>query len=142
MWEWLNSTVRDLVRLYRISSSLGDKDDISQEVLMYLNKELTLAEKIYTEKNKCLLYTIIKKIIFRESAKSKGLKKDTLTHYNRIINICDKHGIDPTPENAYKIAELINEANYSIVYVRTILSEKTDNIRLVSGVEWVGDECV
>ena len=67
MWEWLNTAVRELVRLYRISSSLGDKDDISQEVLMYLSKDISLAEKIFEEKNKCLLYTIIKKIIFTKA---------------------------------------------------------------------------
>lgn len=142
MWEWLNSTVRELVRLYRINSSLGDKDDISQEVLMYLNNDIPLAKKIYEEENKCLLYTIIKKIIFRESAKSKGFKRDTLTHYNRIISVCEKYNIEPTPENAYRIAEIINESNYSIVYVKTVLSSKNDNIKTVSGVEWVGDERV
>lgn len=142
MWEWLNTAVRELVRLYRISSSLGDRDDISQEVLMYLNKDISLAEKIFEEKNKCLLYTIIKKIIFRESAKSKGFKKDTLTHYNRIINVCDKHGIEPSPENAYKISEIINESNYSIVYVKSLLSSRRENIVFSPGVEWVGDRCV
>ena len=142
MWEWLNTAVRELVRLYRISSSLGDRDDISQEVLMYLNKDISLAEKIFEEKNKCLLYTIIKKIIFRESAKSKGIKKDTLTHYNRIINVCDKHGIDPCPENAYKISEIINESNYSIIYVKSILSSRRENIVFSPGLEWVGDKCV
>lgn len=121
MWKWINDTIRDMVKNLRIDARIGDADDIAQETLMYLYDRPNIAESVYEQQSRSLLYSIVKKILFRETAKWKGVKRDTLSHYNRISEVCESYKIPKTPENAYKISGLLGKP-FSIPYVKGILT--------------------
>lgn len=125
MWNWLIDNANELVKTIRIDPCIGEKDDVVQETMMYLYDSPDLAEKIYESKSRSLLYNIIKKVIFRESAKANGMKRDALAHYNVIKEVCAKYDIAMLPENAYKIAGLLGKP-YSIPYVKKLLTTKKE----------------
>lgn len=125
MWEWLIENAAELVGTLRIDPCIGDRDDVVQETMMYLYDSPALAEKIYESKSRSLLYSIIKKVIFRENAKANGMKRDALAHYNTIKEVCTKYDIAMLPENAYKIAGILGKP-YSIPYVKRLLIIKKE----------------
>ena len=121
MWEWLSDNITMLLRGMRFDSRIGDADDIAQETLMYLfDKPLPVVEKIYEDKNLPLLRSIIKKVIFSQAAKMNGVKRMALTYYRCVTDVCEKYGIDKTPENAYKISGLLGKP-FSIPYVISLI---------------------
>ncbi len=126
MWEWLNKNANELVGIVKIDPFIGDRDDIVQETMMYLLDNQELAHKIYATKSRSLLFNIMKKVIFRENAKAIGLKRDTLTHLNKVAEICERYKIEKIVDNAYKISGVIDDPKFSIVYVSTLLSNQRE----------------
>lgn len=121
MWEWLSDAAKVILRGMKFDARIGSADDIVQETMMYLlNKSPEVAEKIYKEHNAGLLYSIVKKVIFTEAAKLNGVKRTTLTYYRTVSEVCDKHGIDKIPENAYKISGILGKP-YTIPYVISLI---------------------
>ena len=126
MWEWLNKNANELVGIVKIDPFIGDRDDIVQETMMYLLDNQELAQKIYATKSRSLLFNIMKKVIFRENAKASGLKRDALTHLNKVTEICERYKIEKIVDNAYKISGVIDDPKFSIVYVSTLLSNQRE----------------
>lgn len=126
MWEWLNGNAKELVGIVKIDPFIGDRDDIVQETMMYLLDNQELAQKIYATKSRSLLFSIMKKVIFRENAKASGLKRDALTHLNRVKEVCEQYGIEKTAENAYKISGVLDDPKFSIVYVVSLLNNEVE----------------
>lgn len=121
MWEWLNDNIKMMLRSIKFDSRIGDADDIAQETLTYLfYKPAEVVESIYENKNLALLRSIIKKVIFSEAAKMNGVKRMALTYYRTISDVCEKYGIEKTPENAYKISGLLGKP-YTIPYVISLI---------------------
>lgn len=121
MWEWLNDNILLMLRGMRFDSRIGEASDIAQETMMYLfSKPAPVVKKIYEDRNLPLLRSIIKKVIFNEAAKMNGVKRMGLTYYRCVTDVCEKYGIDKTPENAYKISGLLGKP-FSIPYVISLI---------------------
>lgn len=121
MWEWLNDNIQRIVRNVKFNGRIGDRQDIAQETLIYLLNEPAIAKKIYeNQENIPLLHVIIKKIIFKETAKINGVKRTAFSYYNRITEVCEQYGIEKKTENAYKISGLLGKP-FSIPYVVSLI---------------------
>lgn len=121
MWEWLNDNIQRIVRNVKFDSRIGDRQDVAQETLMYLLNEPAIAKKIYeNQENIPLLHVIIKKIIFKETAKINGVKRTAFSYYNRITEVCEQYDIEKKTENAYKISGILGKP-FSIPYVISLI---------------------
>lgn len=113
MWEWLMTKTTEIVKSkYKDENIKGlQRDDVVQEIMMYLFGNKALAEKIYAEKSVGLLYSISKSVIF--GLGSEGVFKDKLEklRYIYVQKICEQFGIEPVPENAYKVAAVVANAD-------------------------------
>lgn len=123
MWEWLMQQLKSAAKSV---GNYNDKDDIIAEVLLQLLEDKNLATKIYKSKNVGILYAMLKYKQFELNSKYGFENKIALSRYLRIINCCEKYGIEPVPENAYKIVALIEDFNnnFSIEGVRDLLKFK------------------
>ena len=128
MWKWLlEKTERIINTCFRINRNLItlERDDIVQEVMLKLNLDSETAKKIYNEKNTKLLFTIVRSEIYEAESKSNFSNKMELSRFQRILAVCDRYGISPVPENAYKISALIdkgkNQYEFSINSVANLL---------------------
>lgn len=111
MWEWIMTKTTEIVRAkYKNESIKGiQRDDVVQEIMMYLFANKELAEKIYEEKSVGLLYSISKNIIFQLGSQGFKDKLEKL-RYIYVQKICEQFGIEPLPKNAYKVAAIVANA--------------------------------
>ena len=126
MWKWLNDTARQLVGMAQIDPFVGERDDIVQETLMYLYENQGLAQKIYDTQSKPLLYSVMKRVVFRESAKAYGMKRDAFMEYNRILEVCKQYDIELSAENAYKISGLLDDPVFTIAHIKTLIASRRE----------------
>ena len=118
MWEWLYQECLKIIKRYNLAKE--DKDDIVQEVLLSLFDCPDNAENIYNNRatgGYGLLKKHIKYSVFaHNAAKYFDTSKVDYFAYLEVLNICQQYNIQPTPENAYKIAPLMNGLrNYSTI---------------------------
>jgi len=132
MWEWLLAELQKAVKALPLRVEGVDKDDIVSNVALLLFENNELATDIYKHKKSALLYKLLKREIYEVKSKRFFDNKMDMSRYQRIIDVCDEYGIEPIPENAYKIVALIdnNSGNFTISGVITLLSE---NIPLKHG---------
>lgn len=125
MWEWLLAELQKAVKALPLRVEGVDKDDIVSNVALLLFENNELATDIYKHKKSVLLYKLLKREIYEVKSKRFFDNKMNMSRYQRIIDVCDEYGIEPIPENAYKIVALIdnNSGNFTISGVITLLSE-------------------
>jgi len=125
MWEWLLAELQKAVKALPLRVEGVDKDDIVSNVALLLFENKELATDIYKHKKSALLYKLLKREIYEVKSKRFFDNKMNMSRYQRIIDVCDEYGIEPIPENAYKIVALIdnNSGNFTISGVITLLSE-------------------
>lgn len=118
MWEWLMQKVTEIVRMKYKDNNIRSmqRDDVIQEIMMYLFEDKTLAEKIYKEKKIGLLYCISKNVMFDLNSKDVFKSKAERSRYLYVQKICVDWDVEPVPENAYKIVAIIrHDPNISAV---------------------------
>ena len=127
MWEWIITELRKIVKILPLSNCVTgiEKDDIISIVLVYLFQNKSIAKKIYENKEIGLLYTIAKKEIYNQRGKLFFDNKQDFSRFQRIMAACEKYGIEPKVENAYKIAVVLEDefANFTISGVVSLLSQ-------------------
>lgn len=139
MWEWLVQKVTDTVKMRYKSETIRSmtRDDVVQEVMMYLLEHKDYAEKIYEQKSVGMVYRTVINTIYALKAKvDMNLNASDSSRLSIIYQKCEEYGIEPVPENAYKIAAVIHStmsissANrtraWSILNIERLLQEGAD----------------
>ena len=110
MWEWLAQKVSELVRMRYTSETIRStsRDDVVQEVMMYLFEHKDYAEKIYKQKSVGMVYRTVINIIYQLKAKDMNLDTSDSSRLSIIYQKCEEYNIEPIPQNAYKIAAIIH----------------------------------
>ena len=124
MWEWLLHETEKLVNSTHITNSMYDKSDLVQEIMMILVRYNDKAVQIYQKKQIGFLREIINKKLFAINIQ---------THPSAYLDVrrktiekkCKELGIEPIPQNAYKISPFMLQSNkiYSISYIERLLSD-------------------
>jgi len=125
MWEWLMQKTTEIVNIkYRTEIILStSRDDVVQEVMMYLFEDKELAEKIYKEKSVALLYKIVKTVLYKLESKVFFKNHTEKSRYLLVFKVCTEKGIMPIPKNAYKVAAVLqNDKNISTVSKKKIFT--------------------
>ena len=126
MWEWLMTKATEIVKSKYKDNNIRSyqRDDVIQEIMVYLFNDKPLAERIYKEKSVGLLYRISKSVMFELKSKSEGRfsNKKMYSKYMCIQKICEKYNISPIPDNAYKIAAAIANDNEISAAMKTDLN--------------------
>lgn len=127
MWEWIMNELRKVVKALPLNDSIigVEKDDIVSIVIMYLCQNTDVAKRIYENKEIGFLYTLAKKEIYNQKGKMFFENKQEFSRFQRIMAVCERHGIEPEAKNAYKISALLENgfANFTISRVVTLLSQ-------------------
>lgn len=121
MWEWMLQEVKIAART-AVKYQTGnirlrncDIDDIVSETCCHIFTTEGMAEQIYKNKNTKMIYGIVKKVVFEKKADmffgSNGKGKKTFSDYCIVCRVCNEYGIEPVPENAYKIQAIL-ESEY------------------------------
>ena len=125
MWKWLLHETEKLVNSTHITNSLYDKNDLVQEIMMRLVRYNDKAVQIYQNNQIGLLRDIINKKLFEVNIQTcpsayLDVRKKT------IEKKCRELGIEPIPQNAYKISPFMLQSNkiYSISYIEQLLSDE------------------
>lgn len=129
MWQWILENLTRAVKSIPLSNNivaLVGKDDIVSNVCLYLCEHQDVAKEIYENKKVPYLYTLAKREVYEQQSKMFFDNKVELSRYQRIIAVCEKYGIEPKVENAYKISAILDDqSNFSITGVMAILSADT-----------------
>lgn len=109
MWEWLMTKTTEIVKSKYKDNNIRSyqRDDVIQEIMMYLFNDKPLAEKIYKEKSVGLLYRISKSVMFGLKSEGRFSNKKMYSKYMCVQRMCEKYNISPIPDNAYKVAAVI-----------------------------------
>lgn len=102
-----------------------EKDDVISNVCLYLCEHQDVAKDIYEGKKASSLYQLAKFEIYELRSKMFFNNKAELSQYQRIMAVCEQYRIDPIQKNAYKIAAILNDRNFSISGVAALLSNDT-----------------
>lgn len=116
MWEWFTKRAADIVKQkYKNGTIKGyDRDDVVQEVIMYLIDNKDYAQKIYEQQSYGMLYQVVKNVIYRLQGKTSFLEFREKSLAAMISRICSECGIEPISKNAYKVtAVLWQNPNFS-----------------------------
>lgn len=128
MWQWILENLTRAVKSINLSKNIiaVDKEDIVSNVCLYLCEHQDIAKEIYEHKKIPYLYTLAKREVYEQQSKMFFDNKVELSRYQRIIAVCEKYGIEPKVENAYKISAVLDDqSNFSITGVMIILSADT-----------------
>lgn len=112
-WEWLSKKTSDIVRRrYKDGTIKGyDREDIVQEVLMYLmdSSNSDYADKIYEQESFAMLHQIVRTVIFRLSEKNSFLNFRERGMVAVIQKACEQYNIEQVSANAYKVAAVLQQ---------------------------------
>ena len=127
MWAWILKELQKAVKALPFNKAVVgvEKEDIVSLVALYLCQNQKMAEDIYENKKISMLYKLAKREIYEQESRQVSSYKMELSRYQRVIAVCEQYGIQPVPENAYKISALLNDtaANFTISGVFALLSE-------------------
>lgn len=125
MWAWIIEQLYCACQITGIAKSSGaETDDVVQDVCMQLIGNPKYAKEIYEGKKTWLLAKLVKAQIYDSESRMYFDNKMDFSRYQRIIAVCDKYGIEPIAENAYKISSIMNNSSFGIPIVATLLSNK------------------
>lgn len=133
MWEWLLKEIQRAVRALPLNVTGADRDDVVGNVSLLLCKNYALAKDIYENKKVGVIYQIAKREIYDIRSKMFFDSKMELSRYQRIIALCNNYNIEPKPDNAYKIAALMDKNNSTNFTISGIITLLTANTPLNSG---------
>ena len=121
MWQWILNSLNNAAKHLKCNRSM--KDDLVSEVTLKLCEKQELAKRIYENKEVGLLYQMLRFELYETN--SKGFdNKMAFSRYLRIVEVCTKYKIDPIPDNAYKIAAILDDAtNFPISGVYNLLKQ-------------------
>lgn len=112
MWEWLYQECNKLMKQYNMPKEV--KDDIIQELLVNLFDNPDIAENIYIKRQAegiSILKGQIKCAILLHNAPTYFDNFRDYASYRRVLSVCQKYHINPTADNAYKIAPLMERTD-------------------------------
>lgn len=125
MWEWIMNELYTVCKATGISKSSGtETDDVVQDVCMQLLQRKEYAKEIYENKKTGLLLKLVKAQAYESKSRLFFENKVELSRYQRIVSVCERYGIEPDSANAYKISALMNEQQYSIAMIASLLEAK------------------
>lgn len=143
MWEWISK------QLYWACNCIGfnrnilgtecEEDDVVQDVCMYLYEHKDYAQKIYEKQDRAfpLLIRLVEARIFEYQSKLYFDNKQEFFKFRKIMSVCEENGIDPIPENAYKVSAIIDDdRDYGIVCVSGLL-KRSKKIRVFTSADAV-----
>lgn len=112
MWEWLAQKTTECVnKRYTIETIRStSRDDVVQEVMMYLFENKAYAKRIYDGRENGsvgMLYRTVINTLYRLKASESGLDFRRNSLLTIIQQKCGEYGIEPEPENAYKIVAIL-----------------------------------
>ena len=130
MWESLLNECAKIA-----TNNIGnsqDAEDCIQEVMIKLLNE---SQNKIIELDECALHGFLKKMlkisIFEKKSKEVARNKTAYWRYKQIANVCEQNRIHPIPQNAYLIAPLMEEEQYTLSAVEKILNDvRPGNISL------------
>ena len=133
MWEWIMATLDHICQKNNVAvlSNSLEADDIKSEVCILLLKNKELAKNIYEKKDFFYLRKLVKRMIYELRAGQYFSNKEYFSRFQRIEFVCQKYGIEMSPENAYKISNMMEHENYckeefSICHISKLLKEKKE----------------
>jgi hypothetical protein len=119
MWEWVLQTAKSAAKAaLKADENKGglvkvryicDVDDIASEVccmLMSMENQ-DYIKRAYESKNTSIIYGVAKRVIFKIKAEQMFKHRRDYHEYCTLRKICEEYGIEPIPENAYKIQEIL-----------------------------------
>lgn len=134
VWMWIMDELRKAVKALPLSKRFVDveKDDIMQNVALILLNDSKLAKDIYDNKKVGALYTIVRREIYNNEATFFFENKMDFCRFQRIMAVCEKYGIQPILENAYKISALLETGNnnFTISGVASLLARVPSDLKL------------
>lgn len=118
-WEWLLLESKKIA--HYLCKNYEEADDVASDVLAVFVDDKITAKKIYKEKNYSFLYSMVKRTAYKRHSKQFFSCDKNYSRYQRIIETCEEYHIPAVPQNAYKIAALISDDEYTIQRVALIL---------------------
>lgn len=132
MWEWIVTTLQQQAKpMSKMCVRMGSSaDDIVSEVCIELLEHKELAERVYQGKEVGAIVSLLKRKLYELDAKNRFNNKVDYSRYQKIMQVCEEYGIEPIPENAYKIAAITGNEhkNLGIMRIRTLLMTKKPEI--------------
>ena len=126
MWEWIfTELIKAGKRIMKSPNNDGiELDDVVQEVCLRLIENQDFAEEIYNSQNIGILTKLLKLQMYEQRSNNFFDNKTDFMRYQKILKVCERYCIEPIPQNAYKISEILNDNSYSISLVESILAKK------------------
>lgn len=131
MWNWILDELKTACRITGVSKHSGtEAEDVISEVCLQLIANPEYAKEIYEGKKTWLLLKLVKAQIYDSKSKLSFDNRTEFSRYQKISLVCEKYGIEPIPENAYKIEAVMDSGSMSISTIAVILSSKKKMIRV------------
>lgn len=126
MWSWIYEQALQCCTKKGINPSFVgyhiDGEDIANDVILFLIENPKKAEEIFEAKNVSQLSKIVSNTIFTLTSKERYRSQKENFIAQRVRKTCDEKGIMPIPENAYKIAGVIDKnGDFSIATIERLL---------------------
>lgn len=100
-----------------------DADDCIQDVMLKLMNDPDKIGQMDENALRGYLKKLIKISIFEKYSMEVAKNKTAYWRYKQISMVCEKYMIQPTPQNAYLIAPLMEDEQYTISAVERILRD-------------------
>lgn len=100
-----------------------DADDCIQDVMLKLMNDPDKIRQMDENALRGYLKKMIKISIFEKYSMEVAKNKTAYWRYKQISMVCEKYMIQPTPQNAYLIAPLMEDEQYTISAVERILRD-------------------
>lgn len=136
IWTWFVNECNIMSRYFGLQKC--DAEDLAEDVLLDLLNDKELARRIYERELRGVLSKIVKHKLYAITAKKFFDSKEDYCRYRKITNACDRYAIPALPANAYKIAAVIDDKNFSIQSVRRLLlivKPQTDFVGGINDIE-------
>ena len=145
MWEWMYQECSKMLRYYKLSAE--DRDDIIQDTMISLFDSPEIAESIYNNRASSGLGLLRKQInysVVAHSASKLFEDKRDYSAYIKVLDVCNKYNIYPLPENAFKIAPLMDglPRYCTIATIESLLSSVKPTTMSLDALTEEGKTCV
>ena len=127
MWVWFYSSIIKMCNASKVNMHFVgchvEPDDVTQNILMWLTEHYDKAIEIYESRSYGFLKELVKKELYLLTSMQRFSinNQKPLFTFQKIEDTCVKYHIEFLPENAYKIAALIDRNDdmtiWSIAYM-------------------------
>lgn len=125
IWKWYVEQLNIVSRFFakKFSHETIEADDVIGDILLDLLADIAKAEEIYQKGNLSAVFTLFKRKVNSMKGAEMGYKNDTdICYYHKIMKICNRYGIEPKTDNAYKIWALADNSTLTIHYISWLLT--------------------